>query len=203
MNPNRCHSRLFSSADAADRPDSTGRGRTPAPGRRAVLAAAILAPIIAAAGAAHAQSLDVHLDAGVGSGLLLGAGDDGTAAGHTPLYMEVEAGFVFDEDHSIEYVLGGVVQLEDTPALGFTPQVRLVREFGRLTGFVSAGVPVFVAPFTRFGLEAGGGALYPIIEDRFALGAQVQLDVFFAGSDLPADSTVLMFNLGLGGRVWF
>jgi len=160
--------------------------------------AAILAPLHGGA-----QTLDVVADATLGSGLLLGASDDGTAAGHTPLYMEVEAGFIFDGDTSIEYVLGAVLQLEDRPAVGFTPQIRLVRQFGLITGFGSAGVPFFMYPFTRFGLEVGAGALYPIVENLFAIGAQFQVDVFFGGSDLPADSTVLMFNLGLGGRIYF
>ncbi len=159
---------------------------------------AILAP-----SAAEAQSLDVVVDGALGSGVLLGAGDDGTAVGRTPTYLELEAGFIFDRDTSIEYTLGAVAQLEDTPGIGFTPQIKLLRPFGQITGFVSAGVPVFVFPFTRFGLEAGGGAFYPVIEDRFAVEAQLQIDAFFGGSDLPADTTVLMFNLGLGGRIWF
>ena len=184
MNPKRCHSHGLSSAIALL---SVCLG-----------CAAILAP-----DDARAQRLDIVIDGAIGSGVLLGAGDDGTAVGRTPIYLELEAGFIFDRDTSVEYTLGAVAQLEDTPGIGFTPQVKLLRPFGQITGFVSAGVPVFVFPFTRFGLEAGGGAFYPIIENRFAVEAQLQVDAFFGGSDLPADSTVLMFNLGLGGRVWF
>jgi len=184
LNPKRCHSHGLPSASA--------------------LAGAVLGlTAILAPGFVAAQSLDVVVDAALGSGLLLGSGDDGTATGRTPLYLELEAGFIFDRDTSIEYVLGAVAQLEDRPGIGFTPQVRLLQPFGPITGFVSAGVPVFVFPFTRFGLEAGGGALYPVVEDRFAVEAQLQIDAFFGGSDLPADSTVLMFNLGIGGRIWF
>lgn len=192
MNPNRCHSS-----------HGLPSARAPSSALPAILASAALALAILAPGTAGAQSLDVVVDGAIGSGLLLGAGDDGTAVGHTPLYLELELGFIFDRDTAIEYVLGAVAQLEDTPGIGFTPQVRLMRPFGQITGFFSAGVPVFVFPFTRFGLEAGGGAFYPVVEDRFAVEAQLQIDAFFGGSDLPADTTVLMFNLGLGGRVWF
>lgn len=172
-------------------------------GALTVMLAAIPLIAILAPTPAGAQSLDVVLDGAVGSGVLLGAGDDGTAVGHTPVYLEVEAGFIFDRDVSIEYVLGATLQLEDTPGVGFTPQVRLLRPFGLITGYISAGVPVYVFPFTRFGFEVGGGALFPIVPERFAVGAQLQIDTFFGGSDLPPDTTVLMFNLGLGGRVWF
>lgn len=193
MNPKRCHSHDLSSALASSTPALIALLATVA-----AITTAILAPT-----AARAQSLDVVLDGALGSGVLLGAGDDGTAVGHTPVYLELEAGFIFDGDRSIEYTLGAVAQLEDTPAVGFTPQIRLLRPFGEITGFASAGVPVFLFPFTRFGLEVGGGALYPIVPERFAIEAQLQIDAFFGGSDLPADTTVLMFNLGLGGRVWF
>lgn len=187
--------------------------------RAVTIAAALIGPVLLAAaanlapptlaaplarlGAAHAQTLDVVVDAAVGSGLLLGRGDDGTAAGHTPVFAELEAGFIFDRDRSVEWVLGTILQLEDTPGVGLVPQVRLLRSFGLVEGFVSAGVPVFVFPFTRFGAEVGGGLLYPIVPARFALAAQLAIDVYFAGSDLPEDTTVIMFNLGLGGRVYF
>lgn len=188
MNPKRCHSHGLPSAIAL----------AGAITLLFAIPAAILAP-----GIAGAQTLDVVVDATVGSGVLLGAGDDGAAVKRTPVYLELEAGFVFDRDATVEYVLGAVAQLEDTPALGFTPQVRLLRPYGQITGFISAGVPVFVFPFTRFGLEAGGGAFYPVIPERFAVEAQLQIDAFFGGSDLPSDTTVLMFNLGVGGRIWF
>lgn len=163
-----------------------------------IVLAAIIAPV-----AVGAQTLDVVVDGALGSGLLLGAGEDGTEAAHTPLYLELEAGFIFDGDTSLEYVIGSTLQLEDRPAVGFTPQIRLVQPFGIMTGYIAAGLPVYVFPFTRYGFEMTGGALYPIVKNRFAVGGQLQIDVFFSGSDLPENTTVLMFNLGLGGRIWF
>lgn len=154
-------------------------------------------------GEAAAQTLDVVVDGTVASGVALGQGDDGTAVGRTPLLVELEAGFIFDGDRSVEWVLGSIIQLEDTPGVGLVPQVRLLAPFGVVDGFVSAGVPAYLFPFTRFGLEIGGGALFPVVPDRFALVGQLAFDVFFGGSDVPADTTVLMFNLGLGGRVYF
>lgn len=189
MNPNCRHPQAL---------PSTASLRTPSAFALGALLAAILAPETAGA-----QSLDVVFDAAIGSGLLLGTGDDGAAAGRTPLYLEVEAGFIFDRDVSIEYTLGVMAQLEDTPGVGITPQVKLLRDFGPLIGFASAGVPAFLFPFTRFGVEVGSGLLWPLVPKRFAVEAQLQFDAFFGGSDLPADSTVLMFNFGLGGRVWF
>lgn len=165
-----------------------------------VFALAMAGPILT--GAAEAQTLDMSLDAALGSGLLLGEGDDGTAVGRTPLYLEFEAGFVFDGDTQFEYVLGTTVQLETRPGVGFTPQVRVLQPFGTVRAFAAAGVPFFLFPFTRLGLELTGGALIPVVPDRFDLVGQLQLDAFFAGSDLPS-GTVIMINLGLGGRLYF
>ncbi|MCA9542020.1 MAG: hypothetical protein KC620_24150 [Myxococcales bacterium] len=151
---------------------------------------------------AAAQSLDVVLDASTGSGVLLGSGDGETEVGRTPWFLQLDAGFIFDGDTEIEWVLGSTLQLEDRPALGFTPGIRLLRPAGPVEFFGEAGVPVFVVPFTRLGLELAGGALYRLF-DRVALIGQLAIDVFFAGSDIPADTAVIMFNLGLGGRVYF
>lgn len=160
----------------------------------------MLGPLLV--GEAEAQTLDLSLDAALGSGMLLGEGDDGTAIGRTPLYLEFEANFVFDGETRFEYVLGTTVQLESRPGIGFTPQVRIMQPVGELTAFAGAGVPFFLFPFTRLGLELTGGALVPLVPERVDLVGQLQIDGFFAGSDLPS-GTVIMFNIGLGGRVYF
>lgn len=158
--------------------------------------------LLCLAAPAAAQTLDINLDAAVGSGVTMGTGDGEALSRRTPFYLDVDAGFVFDRDFETEWGLGITAQLEDAPAVALTPQVRLVRPLSVIEVYAGAGIPVFVTPFTRVGAELGGGVLYALHE-RFALLAGGQVDLFFAGSDLPEGSLVIMFNLGVGGRVRF
>ncbi len=152
--------------------------------------------------AASAQTLDLSVDTALGSGVMAGRGDGETVARRTPMYLEVQTWGVIDGDVDTEYGLGLTMQLEGTPALAVTPQVRLLRPVGPVRLFTGLGVPLFVTPFTRLGAEVLGGVIYDLSE-AFALLAEGQIDVYFAGSDLPDDGTVVQFNLGLGGRIRF
>jgi hypothetical protein len=172
-----------------------------------VLAGLLIVPIVSAIigpgpGAAHAQSLDVLIDSSLGSGVTAGTGDGETSTRRTPMFLEVEVGFVIDRDFEIEWGLGTLVQLENQPALALRPQLRLVRPLGWFSFFADVGLPVYTTPFTRYGGEVGAGLLYKVHE-RFSAVGSTHVAVFFAGSDLPEDSTVVMFNVGLGGRVHF
>lgn len=147
--------------------------------------------------------LDVALDLSLGSGLRIGSGDGETISDRTPFYADVDVGFIFDSDFSSEWGLGVTVQMETQAAVAFTPQVRLLSDGpDRLRFYVGAGVPAFVTPYTLFGLELGGGALYTMT-DRVSLTAGLAVDAFFLGSDLPEDGSLVMFNLGVGARAMF
>lgn len=148
-----------------------------------------------------AQTLDVVVDIAVGSGVTAGQGDGETLSRRTPLFVDVDAGFILDEDFETEWGLGMLMQLEDQVAVGLTPQVRLVRPVWVGEVYAGLGAPVFIVPaISRVGVELQGGALFRLHE-QFSGLVTIAADVFFAGDDVPGDDPVLMFNLGIGGRV--
>ncbi len=152
---------------------------------------------------ASAQTLDLILDTAFGSGVTAGAGDGETLTRRTPVFLDIDAGFVLDGDYETEWGLGVLMQLEDEPAVGLTPQVRLLREVWIGEVYAGVGAPVYVAPLlSRVGVELQGGALFRLHE-QFSGLVTLAADVFFAGDDIPGDDPVLMFNLGIGGRVHF
>jgi hypothetical protein len=151
---------------------------------------------------AGAQALDVLVDTSFGTGVTLTQGDGETVGVRSPVYADVDVGLVTDRDFGSEWGLGLTFQLEDAAAVALTPQVRLVRGDEPLRFYGGIGAPVFVTPDTLFGAELAGGVIYALA-DPFALIGGVQVDVFFAGGDLPDGGALTMFNLGVGGRIAF
>ena len=147
----------------------------------------------------RAQSLDVRVDSMVSSGILTGPGGEKTETTLAPLALELDAAFVFDGDDSIEWVLGTISQVEDTPGFAVNPQIRLRREYGHLAIFAGFGLPLFFKPFTRLGTEFSLGFAFP---ERGALSlfAQGQVASYLFGSDLPDDAVVLTIGGAVGLR---
>jgi hypothetical protein len=65
-----------------------------------------------------------------------------------------------------------------------------------------AGLPWFVAPVRRLGVELGGGLSIPVNE-VFAWTGNVTVQAFFAGADVPEGQTVLVINGAFGARFSF
>jgi hypothetical protein len=151
---------------------------------------------------AHGQSLDINVDAAAGTGALMGASGDETQTERAPFHLNVDTALVFDNDHSFEWVIGTIVQMEGGPALAINPKVHLVKKASRIDVFASVGLPWYVVPFRRLGFELGGGAIIPI-DDLFALVTGLSIQTFFAGADIPDDSAVLAINGRFGVRIAF
>ncbi len=148
--------------------------------------------------------MDLVLDTTFGSGVTTGSGGNGeTLTRRTPFFADVDLGVVLDGDYELEYGAGLTMQLETATQLTATPQVRLLRPVWIGEIYAGVGVPVVVAPIlARLGAEIAAGILFRMHE-QFSGLFTVAADVFFAGDDLPGDDPVVMFNMGLGGRVHF
>ncbi len=143
------------------------------------------------------------IDGKLGSGVSMAAGDDKSLTARTPLFVDLDVGFVFDGDFETEVGVGLTIFTENEPRADVGPQIRLVRDLGGLRMYVGAGLPVRAAPiFTLFGAELSGGLMWAL-HPRFSLLADVAAIVYFAGSDLPEDGPVVAFNPALGGRLRF
>ncbi len=151
---------------------------------------------------AEGQTLNVNMDGHVGSGLLGSSNAEGTNWDRLPSFVGVNTALVFDEDTSLEYVLGVIVQVEQRAAVALVPKIRLVKPVGMAKMYASVGVPWFVSPFRRLGGELGGGIIVPASHVFSWIGG-AGIQAFFAGADVPDGSTVLAFNMTFGARLSF
>lgn len=151
---------------------------------------------------AQAQSLDINLDSSVSSGLMVGPSGREISVSRSPLMLDIDAAFIFDGDKSVEWVLGGLIQAEYTPAFAINPQVRLRRRWSLFEAFAGVGVPFFFKPYTRFGTELSLGFSFPA-EGAIAFIGHANLQTYFLGSDLPDSNTVFTMNGAVGVRMRF
>jgi len=176
---------------------------------RVALALLSGAAVMIGGGGTHAgaDEIDLAVGVGVGSGQSLGSGEQEAVVHRTPTFIEADVAAWLDIYPGWECLVGVVLPLEDTPAFGVTP--RLVRVISRwqVQGYLSVGVPVFIAPYTLYGAEVAIGARHPTFTlldpelTELEVFATLAADAFFGGSDLPVDGALVMFNLALGLRI--
>jgi len=147
-----------------------------------------------------ADQIDLALGAGPGSGVSLGSSDEGSVIHRTPTFVAFDFAGRLDIYPGWEVACGVVLPVEQTPAVGVTPQIRRVTRLWLVDGYLGLGAPMFLAPFTLYGGEVSLGARYRILGPLQAF-ATASADVFLAGSDVPVDGTLLMFNFVAGARV--
>lgn len=148
-----------------------------------------------------AQALNLAVDTTLGTGVRRTPGPDGDALSQrNPAFLDVDVGFILDNDWSSEWGAGLTFQLEDQLAVAVTPQVRLIRGEVPWNFLIGAGVPIYVTPGTLYGFEVDAGGIFRLTES-IGVVALAEAEYFFAGGDLPADGSVLMFNFGVGVRV--
>jgi hypothetical protein len=173
--------------------------------RRAIALATLTASLTLALCApehAAAQSLDIKLDSAMSSGLTLGSASQGVSLKRSPLLLDFDAAFIFDGDERVEWVLGSIMQLEDTSAIALNPQVRLRRSKGPFEFFTGVGLPFYLIPKTRFGPELSFGFALPL-SSPIALVGGVNVSAFVLGSDLVDNTPVFTFNGAVGLRFRF
>lgn len=160
-------------------------------------AVALAGAIWLVASPAAAQRRDTGLGLHAGTGLELGGGSGGTVALRTPLFIDLSARTATDEQP--DPIWGGSlrVEVEGRASVAVVPRAELPRRLGPLRLRAGAGIPIFFAPFTMLGVELG---LTAVLDLGHGLGASAGLsaDAFFAGSDVPEGSAVLMFNGAVG-----
>ncbi|MBI2896552.1 MAG: hypothetical protein HYY06_23540 [Deltaproteobacteria bacterium] len=142
--------------------------------------------------AAQTRGMGVSLAAGTGLELGNGGGDEALTA-RSPLFIDVAARTWTDEEPRWSWGGSLRIEVEGRASVAIVPRVDLERQLGPVTLRPSAGLPLFFAPFTMFGLEAGVTGRLPI-GGKLGVLATLQADAFVIGSDVPRDSAVLMFN---------
>lgn len=159
--------------------------------------AAMIAPIFSAS----AQTMDVGMDLGLSSGVLLTTEGTETGIRRQATAMAFDISLNFDNE-MIEWVGGFLMQMEAPISAAIYPKVRLRRDHGPDAIYAQIGVPWFLVPFRRFGVGLGGGYRRAVGEGLYFFG-HGQSEIFFAGADIPDGASVLAFTVVLGGRATF
>jgi hypothetical protein len=137
-----------------------------------------------------------------GSGLSVGTGADAAVVRRTPLF--VDAGAITWSSEEALVRAGGTVRVEvdGRVGVGVVPRIELGKRLGGpLSLRVGVAAPLFLAPYTMFGVEGVAGA---VVHLGATLGISLTLfvDAFFLGDDLPQRSAVFMVNGALGVELY-
>jgi hypothetical protein len=163
---------------------------------------AVLLGMMTFAGEANAQRPVYDVAASAGTGLSFGPGDGRTTILMSPIYLDID--FLYANDERPQYELGVGLQAEliGQVSVGIVPQLRYTSGPRVIMWYAILGAPLVVAPFTLFGVEAGGGLLWRF-RPQFGVFVEVVLDCFFLGSDIKDNGVMIQLDSNAGIRVTF
>jgi hypothetical protein len=171
--------------------------------RLPVLACRLIGPaLLAMAPAAMAQTAIIEGAAGAGSGASFGTGDATTVVLMSPTFIDIDIIVSSNELPKLEYGIAFQAEVQGRVSAGIIPQLRFSTGHPKWRLYGLIGVPIFVAPFTMLGVEAGGGVNWRVAE-HFGLYGEVVVDLFLTGSDLQEDGMAVRLDGCLGARVAF
>ena len=143
------------------------------------------------------------VQAAVGSGGTIGGGaTEAVASQRSPTFFDLGVSSWLVDDPV--WWLGGSIrgELETVVSIGATIRVGLAVDVAPVAIRPYLGAAVFFAPFELVGPELGVDLTVTVVE-RFAVFMRLYADAFFAGSDVPQNAAVLMFNGALGVEYLF
>lgn len=150
---------------------------------------------------ARAQTVTINAGAGLGTGMELGTG--GVLAMHkSPLFLMMDLGLRLDNDQRFEFGAAVLVELEGRVGVAVEPRLRINAAGRRLRPYFLGAVPIFVAPYTLFGIGAGPG-LGVAAWRSLLFYAELMVRAYPFGSDLPQNSALFHFDLACGVRYAF
>lgn len=157
---------------------------------------------LAVAPSAHAQEQVIATYLSAGSGLTIGADGGSSVLLRSPVFLDIGAR-TWASDQS-ELVYGGSLRLEvdGRVGVGVVPKVEYARTLGPIGISVGGGLPIFLAPYTLFGVEAFLTGRF-MIGDVFGVFGSFLVDAYLFGSDLPRGTAIVMLNGVLGVELRF
>ncbi|MBN2528034.1 MAG: hypothetical protein JXR76_16710 [Deltaproteobacteria bacterium] len=140
--------------------------------------------------------------ASLGTGLSFGPGDGHAVVMPSPIYLDLDFLYANDERPQYELGVGLQAEVQGRVSVGIVPQIRYTSGPEVLMWYALAGAPLVVAPFSLFGVEAGGGFLWRF-DEKFGVFAEVVVDYFFLGTDLQKSGALIQLDSNAGIRVRF
>ncbi len=148
----------------------------------------------------QAQTVAIDVAAGLGSGLEIGGGGGaGVVLHHSPTFTMLDIGLRLDNDQRFELGAALLLEVEGRVGVGVEPRLRINVAGKRLRPYLVAGVPIFFAPYTLYGLSIGPGANYTAWGALNIFG-EVLVRAYPFGNDLPDNAALFHVDVVLGVR---
>jgi hypothetical protein len=139
---------------------------------------------------------------GTGSGLSVGTGADAAVVRHTPVFVDAGALTWSTEDTLVRAGATVRIEVDGRVGVGIVPRIELGKRLAEaLSVRVGVTAPVFLAPYTMFGIEGVAGAVMHL-GPTLGLSLTLLADAYFLGDDLPQRSAVFMLNGALGVELY-
>lgn len=168
--------------------------------RKGPLGLAVLAGGLASVlcGPARAQTVTINVGAAAGTGLEIGRADV-TVVRRSPAFVTVHAGLLFDNDQRFEFGAALMAEVEGRVGVAVEPQLRIHMGSGRVRGYLVAGVPLFVAPYTLYGASVGPG-ISVRVAGALSIYGELVVRAYPWGNDLPDGTALFHTDLIIGAR---
>jgi hypothetical protein len=153
-------------------------------------------------GVAPAEKMHVSSTLMAGTGLSLTGSDGRTYWRRSPAFLLAEVGLRHPDLMWLEFAPALLLEVEGRVGFGLLPRVRAFVPTKRLHPYGVLGIPIFVAPYSLLGVQAGFGFTLDL-HKRVALVAEFTGNVYVWGSDLMTKSVLGKLDSALGVRVNF
>jgi len=153
-------------------------------------------PWVVTLGSAHAQEARWAAGLAAGSGLSLGGSQGGAVMGMSPVFLEASIRHWTDEQSAVIYGGGLRAELLGQVSGGGVVRVELRKDLGALELLPGVGAPFVLVPESMFGVEASLLGRIPLGD--VGICVMLLVDIYLFGTDVPADSAVVMLNGTLG-----
>lgn len=137
-----------------------------------------------------------------GTGLSLAGVGKQTYAARSPAFIIAEVGLVHPQVEWLELAPSVMLEVEGRVGFALLPKVRARLPGKRARLYAVGGLPIFVAPYSMLGIQAGFG-ISIALHKRIALVAEGTATAYVWGSDLMKKSALGKLDGQLGIKVTF
>ncbi len=151
---------------------------------------------------APAEKLTISSTVMAGTGMSLVGVGKRTYGARSPTFLIGEVGIVHPQLDWLELAPSLMLEVEGRVGLALLPKVRARLPGKRVRIWAMAGLPVFVAPYSMLGVQAGFG-LSIALHKRIALVGEFSASAYVWGSDLMKKSALGKLDESFGVKVTF
>jgi hypothetical protein len=151
---------------------------------------------------APAEKLQVSATVMAGTGISLVGVNKHTYADRSPTFLIGEVGIVHPQVDWLELAPSMMLEVEGRVGVALLPKIRARLPGKRVRLWALAGLPIFVAPYSMLGVQAGFG-LSIALHKRIALVGEFSASAYVWGSDLMKKSALGKLDETFGIKVTF